>query len=119
MSIAAVQAPTFYEQVIAEDRVFTFLAQGNFLVFPVAVGEVVPFWSSRARLDQVTSQHAKYRAYTADEIRLPEFLAKTLPLLRREKIRIGVNWSGARLTGYDIAVEELERNLHYRLTESS
>ena len=48
MSVAATQASKFYEQVIAEGRVFTVDDGEGYLVFPIGEIEVVPFWSSRS-----------------------------------------------------------------------
>jgi Protein of unknown function (DUF2750) len=119
VSAAATQARKFYEQVAAERRVFTFLADGSFLVFPVSGAEVVPFWSSLSRLRRMRELHPKYRAYEADEIPLAEFLERTLPQLEGERIRVGVNWSGERLTGHDLSVGDLRRNLDYCLAKRS
>ncbi len=119
MTIAAAQAQKFYEQVATERRVFTFLDDDSFLVFKIRDIEVVPFWSSASRLDLVQKAHPKYQQYTPDEIELERFLEKTLPQLRDEKINIGINWSGKRLTGYDISADHLERNLQYWLAKQS
>ena len=117
MTIAAAQASQFYEQVVREGAVFTFTDDGSFLVFPVAGREVVPFWSSRTRLDRIQRGHAKYRSYVCKEISLASFWETTLPDLAGEGISIGVNWSGARLTGYDLSVSDLVRNLEYCQTK--
>lgn len=113
MSISAAQSSEFYEQVVRERRVFTFLEDGSFLVHPVEGREVVPFWSSRSRLERVQRAHPKFRGYELDETALDAFLTRTLPDLAAENIHVAINWSGARLTGYDVAVAELVRNLDY------
>ena len=113
MSQAASQARAFYEEVASGGSAFTVLDHGNFLVFPVRGVEVVPFWSSRARVVRVQKDHAKYRAFDCDEIELDALLARTLPDLAREGIHIGVNWSGVRLTGYDVSVADVLKNLAY------
>jgi hypothetical protein len=74
---------------------------------------VAPFWSSRARLERIQRQHPAYRKYALKEIPLTEFLEKALPALARDHVSVGVNWSGAGLTGYDIPVSDLRRNLEY------
>jgi hypothetical protein len=111
MSIAAAQASTFYEEVVREQTVFTFTEDGSFLVFRVDGKEVVPFWSSRSRLDRIQREHPKYRGYACEEIALKEFLATTLVDLAAEGVAVGVNWSGSRLTGYDVSVDDLRRNI--------
>lgn len=113
MSNAASQASKFYEQAVNDGKVFTVLDADSFLVFPMAEGDTVPFWSSATRIERVQAAHPKYRAYTIDEIPLGEFLSKVIPLLSEEGIRIGVNWSGKNLTGYDLSPSDLLKNLEY------
>lgn len=118
MSHAALQASAFYKEVASSGRVFTVIEDGSFLVFPHKDGEVVPFWSSRARVERVQKLHPKYRAHDCDEIPLEVFLDRTLEQLQHDGIRVGVNWSGKRLTGYDLAVPDLLKNLEYWMTKS-
>jgi len=113
MTTSSAQASKFYEQVVEDGRVFTFLAEGSFLVFPMRDGEVVPFWSSATRLARIRNHHPKYRQYEIDEIPLSKFLDDVVPQLAAEDIRIGVNWSGKRLTGYDISTDDLQKNIQY------
>jgi hypothetical protein len=54
-----------------------------------------------------------------DQIPLTDFISKTLPQLEAESISIGLNWSGERLTGYDINVADLLRNLDYWVSKDS
>lgn len=117
MSIAAAQASKFYEQVVRERAVFTFIDDGSFLVFSVRGHDVVPFWSSRTRLEKIQRQHAKYRGYACDELALTSFLEKTLPDLAAEGIAVGVNWSGEHLVGYDVSVPDMVANLDYWRTK--
>jgi Protein of unknown function (DUF2750) len=113
MSVAAMQARKFYEQAVTGGRVFTFSAEGNLLVYPVGENEVVPFWSSRSRLLAIQKSHPKYRAYRLDETLLPEFCDEILITLEAQRVLVGVNWSGPRLTGYNLPVADLRRNLDY------
>jgi len=115
MTQAASQASAFYEEVASSRRVFTVLDSGSFLVFRVREIEVVPFWSSQARVQRVQRNHAKYRAFECDESDLERFLGTTLPDLENEAVHVGVNWSGRKLTGYDVAVADLRNNLAYWL----
>ena len=115
MSIAAAQASKFYAQAAKEKLVFTFTEGDSYLVFPVQGKDVIPFWSSRSRMATVQSAHPKYRNFTVCELPLAEFLAKTLTRLQEDDIHIGVNWSGPRLTGYDISAADLRRNIEHWL----
>jgi len=62
---------------------------------------------------RVQNNHTKYRGLDCDESDLDSFLGKTLPDLDSEGVHIGVNWSGPRLTGYDVSVADLRKNLAY------
>ncbi len=113
MSQAASQASIFFEQVVREGRVFTFLDEGHRIALGMSTGEVVPWWSSRTRVVKVQKDQAKYREFSIDEISLEAFLNEVLPGFHAEGVRIGVNWSGPRLTGFDYSVEDVRRNLGY------
>src|SRR5689334_15702936 len=113
MSLAAAHAQKFYEQVVREGKVYTFEETDEFLVFPVGEIEIVPFWSSRNRLLIIQKNHPKYRNYQIAELSFNEFYNQTLPLLEKETIRVGINWSGHRLQGYDSSVDDLRKCLDY------
>src|SRR5690242_6780935 len=114
MSIAAAQYDKFREQVVAEGRVFTFTDGGELLVYPVRTGETVPFWSSRSRLETIQRRLPKYQQWAITELSFAEFWQR-LAQLERERIQVGVNWSGAKLTGYNVSVAQLRRDLSYWL----
>lgn len=118
MTQAASQASRFYEEVVTSRSVFTLLDDGSFLVFPVNGLEVVPFWSTESRVTIVQRNHPKYRPFACDKIDLDVFCDRTLRDLERENVHIGVNWSGARLTGYDVSVPDLLQNLSYWQTRA-
>lgn len=118
MTIAAAHYDKFKEQVAAEGVVFTFVESDEYLVFPIHGQEIIPFWSSRSRMAKVQAEHPKYRKFAIKEIPLTEFL-EWLPKLGAAGIGIGVNWSGKRLTGYDVAVKDLLAGLQYWLDRSA
>jgi hypothetical protein len=113
MSVAAAQASKFYEQVVVDGKVFTFMDDDSFLVFRKNDKEVIPFWSSRTRLEKIAKMHPKYSSSVIFEFSLAEFMNKTLLQLEEENICIGVNWSGPRLVGYNIPISELRTNIAY------
>jgi hypothetical protein len=112
MSISAAQYDTFREQVVAEERAFTFTDRGELLVYPARSGETVPFWSSRARLEQIQQRHSKYRQWEITELPFADFWRR-LDQLEREQVQVGINWSGAQLTGYNVPAAELREGLRY------
>jgi hypothetical protein len=119
MSVAAAQASAFYEQVVAAGSVFTFVEDGSYLVFPVNGKDVVPFWSSRSRIETVQRAHPRYAAYAISEESLKQFLEKTLDQLEEENINVGVNWSGERSTGYDISAADVKRNICHHQSKAN
>jgi hypothetical protein len=115
MSTAALHANAFYEDAAKNQVIFTLLDDDSFLVFRIDGAEVVPFWSTRSRVERVRELHPKYSGYAVEEIPLARFFEHTLPLLAQGGVRVGVNWSGSRLSGYDISVDDLRRNISHHL----
>ncbi len=113
MSNAALQASVFFEQVARERRAFTLLDEGHHIALPISNGGAVPFWSSRSRVEKVQRIHAKYAAFEIDEIPLDTFLTELLLRFDADGTRVGTNWSGPRLTGFDYSVTDVRKNLEY------
>ena len=112
MSTSAAHAAAFYADLSRGSSVWTIRADEGFPSFMNGSGqEVMPFWSRRTRVDRVVARVPAFSALSVVEIPLDEFLRRWLPGLRGDGIRVGVNWSGASATGYDLTVAELERNL--------
>src|SRR3981081_311900 len=114
MSVSAAHADKFKEQVVSEERAFTFRAGGQLLLYRVGSGGAVPFWSSRARLETIQKRFPKYRHWQIRELSLADFW-RCLGNLERDGIHVGVNWSGPQLTGYDVPVAELRAGLGHWL----
>lgn len=119
MSQAASQASIFFEQVARERRVYVFLDGDSHIALPMRDGTVMPFWSSRPRMVRIQKRQAKYRPFAIDELGLDAFLDGLLPRLEADEVRVGVNWSGPRLTGYDYTPEEVRRNLSHWIEKAS
>src|SRR6478672_11072461 len=111
MSIAAAQYDKFREQVVADERAFSFTDGGELLVYPVA-RETVPFWSSRSRLETIQERLPKYQQLQISEFSLLEFW-RLLERLERQDISVGVNWSGAKLVGYNVSAQSLRASLRH------
>ena len=69
----------------------------------------MPFWSSLARVERVVESVPAYRGFTPVELTWNDFREKWLPSLERDGLRIGLNWTGARATGYDLTAQEVRR----------
>ena len=118
MSVSAAQFDKFKEQVIAEEKVFTFTDAGELLVYPIPTGETVPFWSSRSRLETIQKRLPKYRQWQITEMPIREFWSR-LEQLENEGVQIGVNWSGQTLKGYNVSVSDLRDGLMYWINKLS
>lgn len=101
---SASQAAAFYREVSERGLVWTIRDKDGFPAPLNASGErAQPFWSSRARVERIIATVAAYRGFTPIEIKLDVFLERWVPGLTRDGILVGVNWTGDRATGYDIA----------------
>jgi hypothetical protein len=101
---SASQAAAFYREVAERRLVWTIRDDGGFPAPLNHSGErVQPFWSSRARVERIIATVAAYRDFTPFEITLDVFLERWVPGLTKDGILVGVNWTGGRATGYDIA----------------
>lgn len=115
MSVAAEQARLFYEQVALDRVVYTLMDDDQFLVFRVMDHNVVPFWSCRNQVARIRQSQLAYTSFTIEELSLDEFFSETLPLLADAEMCVGINWSGARLTGYDMTPDDVQQTLERRL----
>jgi hypothetical protein len=101
---SASQAAAFYREVARHRLVWTIRDENG---FPAPLnpdgGRAQPFWSSRGRAERIIATVAAYRGFTPVEIALDVFLERWVPGLARDGILVGVNWTGDRATGYDIA----------------
>jgi len=101
---SASQAAAFYREVAVTGVVWTIRDDGGFPAPLRADGtRAQPFWSSRARVERIIETVAAYGGFLPVEIELSVFLDRWVPGLTKDGILVGVNWSGARATGYDLA----------------
>jgi hypothetical protein len=63
----------------------------------------MPFWSKPTRAERVIGAVAAFRGFDVVEIPVDDWLDSWLPGLQRDGLLVGVNWAGARATGFDLA----------------
>lgn len=103
MSQAASQAAAFYSEVAETGRVWTVRDADGFLAPIGGSGQrSMPFWSSLARVDRITKRVPAYAGFQPVELSLKEFTEKWLSGLEKDGLRVGLNWTGPRATGYDL-----------------
>ena len=75
----------------------------------------MPFWSSEARAKRVVETVNAYKNFEPVPIELTTFAEKWLPGMQKDGLLCGLNWSGERVTGYDLAPSDvLAKFMAYR-----
>ena len=112
MSISAAQAAAFYDEAARHGSVWGIRDKGG-LPAPEGVDgqRAMPFWSLRSRAERIVTAVPAYAGFEPTEIPLDVFRSRWLPGLERDGLHVGINWTGARATGYDVAPGEVEEGL--------
>ncbi|MEV6851545.1 DUF2750 domain-containing protein [Actinoplanes sp. NPDC051411] len=103
MSLSGAHKAAFRREVLVEGRVFA-IRDGEGYPAPADPEgrRAVPFWSKPTRARRVADQAAAFMGFEIVVIELDDWLAGWLPCLERDDMLVGVNWSGARATGFDL-----------------
>jgi hypothetical protein len=108
LTTSAAHAAAFRREVPAAGEVWTVLEEGSYIAPHKRDGQrTMPFWSRQSRAHKVVSQVAAFQGLTIVAIPLEEWLGDLLPWLAEQDVLVGVNWSGARATGYDLTVPKV------------
>jgi hypothetical protein len=104
MSLSGAHKAAFRREVLAEGRVFA-IRDGDGYPAPADPEgrRAVPFWSKPTRAQRVADQAAAFLGFEIVVIELDDWLAGWMPCLERDDMLVGVNWSGARATGFDLS----------------
>jgi len=112
MTTSGAQADAFFREVIDEGAVWAIRDEQG---FPAPVGtdgrRAMPFWSLRSRAEAVIASADAYRTFVPDRIALMAWRREWLPGLSRDGLDVGLNWSGDRVTGYDVPADSVEARL--------
>jgi hypothetical protein len=112
MSQAASQAAAFYRDVARSRAVWTVKDAGGYPAPMTSSGQrAQPFWSSKSRVEKIISSVEACAGFAPVEIPWEEFCQFWAPGLTNDGLLVGVNWSGPRALGYDIAALEVQRNV--------
>lgn len=108
MSVSAAHASAFYTEAGERRCVWGIRDSDGFPAPLNGDGErAMPFWSLRGRAEHVVSTVAAYAGFEVVEVPLDVFLTRWLPGLERDGLRVGLNWSGSRASGFDLAPSEV------------
>lgn len=114
MSNAGAQANKFYEEV-AENRSLWFAEnrEAIALEFDVKDNRVsFPLWSSKSRVQRIIKLNSEWlEGFTPKEISWDSFKEILVPILREKDRLVGVNLSGARISGFDMPIDSVIRQV--------
>lgn len=116
MSASGAQASAFFRE-IAQHRTAWWVRDDNGSpTTPSESGEpAFPYWSSEARAQRTaTLLGSQFRVVSMP---LDHWRDAALPDLAKDDFRVGINWSGQRLTGWDFTVDEVLNRLAHALGE--
>ena len=112
MTTSGAQAAAFYDEALRTGSVWTVSDDGGHPAPLTSDGSrALPFWSLRSRAERIVANVPAYAGFSVEAVSLDEFRTSWLPGLEQDGLRVGLNWSGARATGYDLDPRDVERNL--------
>ncbi|MGW1533681.1 DUF2750 domain-containing protein [Streptomyces aureus] len=116
MSVSGAQAAAFFRDV-ARTRTVWWVRDDEGCPVPVATSghEAFPYWSTKARAQRAAELWGP--DFRAVSMPLDQWRNAALPDLVEEDLRVGINWSGPRLTGWDFTVSEVVNRLNHALGE--
>lgn len=112
MSPSAVQYQDFFDDVIKSRIVWAIKDEDGFPAPENAEGRrAMPFWSTLNRVNGIIAKVPAYRGFQPYEITLDMFIEKWLPGLRKDRLLVGVNWTGPNATGYNEAPDKVLKTI--------
>src|SRR3954462_3517550 len=103
MSLSGAHKAAFRREALQQGQIFAIRDDQGYPAPPGDDGRrAVPFWSRPTRARRVADQAAAYQGFEVVSIELDDWLGGWLPCLERDGLLAGVNWAGARATGFDL-----------------
>lgn len=117
MSVSAAHAKAFFSEAVSGRAVWS-IADDRGHPAPVNQnGErSMPFWSTESRAARVTDRVAAYSGFDIVRIDLETWKSRWLPGLTEDGLLVGLNWSGDRVTGFDIEPGNVREQLAHAET---
>jgi len=117
MSQSSAQASAFYKDIALSGNVWSIRDKDG---IPAPVGDSgkrsMPFWSSAKRAEKVINNVPAYQGFEVFNIELDVFLGRWLIGLEKDGLQVGVNWSGNKAIGYDVAPQNVKANIEHHLS---
>ena len=112
MSASAAQYAAFYAEALQGGEVWTVRDAKGYPAPETTTGSrAMPFWSKRSRAERIVATAPAYAGFEVVPVPLDAFRDRWLPGLERDGLLVGVNWSGERATGYDVAPTAVQQTL--------
>ncbi|MBU2669576.1 DUF2750 domain-containing protein [Actinoplanes bogorensis] len=110
MSLSGAHRAAFRREAAGEGRVYAIRDDGGLPAPELADGRrTVPFWSKPTRAGRMVDQVEAYRGFEVMAVDVDEWLDEWLPQLEDDGLLVGVNWAGARATGYDLEADQVRQ----------
>ncbi|MFF3034572.1 DUF2750 domain-containing protein [Streptomyces rubiginosohelvolus] len=116
VSTSGAQAAAFFRD-ISQTRTVWWVRDDDGSPTPVSSSgrPAFPYWSSEARAQRAAQLWGPQ--FRAVSMPLDHWRSAALPDLAKDDFRVGINWSGQRLTGWDFTVDEVINRLTHALGE--
>ncbi|MGN9812022.1 DUF2750 domain-containing protein [Micromonospora sp. BQ11] len=116
MSQSGSQAAAFFREV-ARNRVVWFVRDDAGSPAPMTSNgkRAAPYWSTLARAQRAAETWG--HGLRAESMSLEQWQSRELPDLARDGFLVGINWTGARLVGWEFTVGEVRNRLAVALSE--
>lgn len=112
VTASAAQATAFYAEATRDGCLWAVRDSAGFPAPKNGEGvRAMPFWSLRSRAEKVIADVPAFANFEPVKISLSDFRGTWLPNLTNNGLHVGLNWSGPRATGYDVAAATVEAGL--------
>jgi hypothetical protein len=110
MSLSGAHRAAFRREAALGGRVYTIRDSDG---YPAPVGDdgrrSVPFWSKPTRAQLIVKHVPAYGGFEVVPIPVDEWLSGWMANLEHDDMLVGVNWAGAKATGYDMTPSQVLR----------
>jgi len=110
MSLSGAHKAAFRREAAQEGQVYA-IRDATGYPAPADDGghRAMPFWSKPTRAQLIVKHVTAYQGFEVVAIPVDDWLAGWMNGLERDGVLVGVNWAGARATGYDMSPGQVLR----------
>ena len=110
MSLSGAHKAAFRREAAQEGRVYGIRDPQGFAAPAGADGRrAVPFWSKPTRAQLIVKHVTAYSGFEVVPIAVDDWLSGWMANLEHDDLLVGVNWAGAKATGYDLTPGQVLR----------